>query len=167
MPQIGPESLKAVQEALERYVRIVEASRLRRLTKDTYILHARNFVRWLDDGFEPGSRLPRNGDRTQEAAIAEERPVFRLNLERTYYNKGFFNVPVRYDDFVRADDGTVVIVLGEGREVQGRVSRSANMNKTARVYGGAALRNWFQQNYAQGASVPVIFESPQRLRLGN
>lgn len=98
--------------------------------------------------------------------MAEERPVFHLRLERSYYEKGFFNVPVRYDDFVRKDDGPVVLLLGDERQIEGRVDRSANNNRTARVMGRSALRNWFKENYSQGDTVPITFESPQRLRLG-
>ena len=57
MPEISPEALKTVQEALERYVLEVESSNCRPSSKWTYILHARHFVRWLDDDFEPGGTL--------------------------------------------------------------------------------------------------------------
>ena len=57
MPQINQEALKMVQEALERYVREVRAAGLSPSSEQTYILHARHFVRWLDDDFEPGINL--------------------------------------------------------------------------------------------------------------
>lgn len=54
MPKVNPEVLKIVQEALERYADEVESSRLSPNAKQTYIGHSREFVRWLDDDFEPG-----------------------------------------------------------------------------------------------------------------
>ena len=57
MPQINVDALRQVQEALDRYEAEVNESLLARTTKDTYLTHARNFVRWLDDDFEPGGTL--------------------------------------------------------------------------------------------------------------
>ena len=56
MAHISPHCLKEVQEALERYEEEVEHTNLMRNTQDTYLLHARNFVRWLNDDFTPGAR---------------------------------------------------------------------------------------------------------------
>ena len=57
MPKVSAEVLNVVKDALSRYETEVEDSPLRSDTKDTYLLHARHFVRWLDDDFEPGARL--------------------------------------------------------------------------------------------------------------
>lgn len=57
MPRVSVDVLNAVKDALGRYESEVEDSPLRRNAKDTYILHARHFVRWLDGDFEPGARL--------------------------------------------------------------------------------------------------------------
>ena len=57
MPKITSQALRQVQDALGQYEIRVEASSLARNSKVTYLLHARNFVRWLDDDFEPGDRL--------------------------------------------------------------------------------------------------------------
>ena len=83
-----------------------------------------------------------------------------------YYQYGCFNVRLSFDDFVRKDDGPVSLVLQGGTEIKGHVYRTANPNGTARIFGYSPLRNWFQENYAQGDTVPVIFESETRLRLG-
>ncbi len=56
MKQLKPICRKQVAEALEVYREEVEAALLKRSTKDTYLLHAENFVRWLHGNFEPGSR---------------------------------------------------------------------------------------------------------------
>ena len=93
-------------------------------------------------------------------------PWYPLRLERSYHQRGFFDVPIAYDEYVRKDDGHVHLVLNGGQEIPGRVDRSANVNGTARVHGNSALPDWFQQNYVQGETITVTFESPQRLGLG-
>jgi hypothetical protein len=55
--KISREALDEVERAFERYEREVSATRLMDNAKNTYLLHARNFVRWLNDDFEPGARL--------------------------------------------------------------------------------------------------------------
>ena len=57
MPKVSPEILKAVKDALDSYEKEVERTPLTASAKNTYLLHARNFVRWLDDDFEPGATL--------------------------------------------------------------------------------------------------------------
>ena len=54
MPQISRDSPAEIMNALERYVTEVNAAPLALRTKNTYILHADSFVRWLKDEFEPG-----------------------------------------------------------------------------------------------------------------
>ena len=57
MPKISGESLYQVQAALENYEEAVNATSMTVESKKTYLLHARNFVRWLNDDFEPGATL--------------------------------------------------------------------------------------------------------------
>ena len=59
MPKVSPAALKEVQDALEQYRKEVAATLMTPSTKDTYLLHSTNFVRWLDDDFEPGATLER------------------------------------------------------------------------------------------------------------
>ena len=49
--------MEEVRQALRRYVSEVEASPLKQSSKWNFVLHAENFVRWLEDSFNPGSRL--------------------------------------------------------------------------------------------------------------
>ncbi len=93
-------------------------------------------------------------------------PVFRLKLHKTYYQGGYFNVTVEYDQYIREDGGPVLLVLPGGAELKGMVYRTANGNGTARVFGHKALRDWFQAHYSLGDTVPVTFEAEDRLRLG-
>ena len=43
------------------YKRVIEATGLARSAKDTYVNRFSAFVRWLNDDFEPGSRLKASG----------------------------------------------------------------------------------------------------------
>ena len=52
--QIRSHCLGEVNAALERYREEVEAAKLARATKNTYLRHAETFVRWLRGDFEPG-----------------------------------------------------------------------------------------------------------------
>ena len=89
-----------------------------------------------------------------------------LTLHKTYYNQGFWNVPVDLDRYVRKDEGPITLLLGKYRqEIQAHVNRSANQNGTARIMGKSALRDWFQQNYAVMDDVPVRFVSPNMIVL--
>ena len=90
-----------------------------------------------------------------------------LTLHKTYYNQGFFNALIGNDQYVRKDEGPVTLVLGKsGREIEGNVNRSANMNGTARIMGRTHLKQWFQENYKEDDKVPVNFASPSRIILG-
>ena len=46
-----------VKDALLEYEEQVEKTDLKRSAKDTYIVHAQQFVRWLDGEFTPGVRV--------------------------------------------------------------------------------------------------------------
>lgn len=52
--KISPAALSEITEASEPYREEVEGARLTRFTKDAYLRHAENFVRWLQDDFESG-----------------------------------------------------------------------------------------------------------------
>ena len=94
-------------------------------------------------------------------------PNFPLLLGKTYYHKGFFNVPVDHQRYVRRDDGPVSLTLGDsGRVVDGRSDRKANPGTRApRIHGGKALRDWIQANFKLQDKVAVHIEAPDRIRL--
>ena len=60
MPKISNRSLDEVRLAMEAYEQAVETAKLNGyLTQEsavTYTSHVGQFVRWLDDDFEPGSQ---------------------------------------------------------------------------------------------------------------
>ena len=87
-------------------------------------------------------------------------PIFKLTLQKTYFNQGFFNVIVDYDRYVRKANGPVRLRLGRsGIEINGKINRTVNNNGTARVLGGTALRNWFQNNFEPMDTVDVDLSS--------
>lgn len=55
--QISEAALKEVAEAYDRYQNIVREAPLSPTTKSTYLLHSRNFLKWLDGDFVPGGRI--------------------------------------------------------------------------------------------------------------
>jgi hypothetical protein len=68
MAQLEPDALRAVEQALGRYIAEVEGAGLKASTAHTYIHHARAFVRWLRGGFAPGATLSRDGSRDASPA---------------------------------------------------------------------------------------------------
>lgn len=91
-------------------------------------------------------------------------PKYRLKLGKTYFNKGFFNLGVDVERHLTYKEGPITILVGEEkRSLPGRISRAANQNGTPRIYGHAALRDWFQANYRQGQYVQVVILTPDRI----
>lgn len=92
-------------------------------------------------------------------------PHFLLKLHKTYYDQGFFNVTIDFDCYVRDEEGPIPLFLGTDVVIEGKINRHANQNATARIHGGAPLRDWFQQNFACGDVVNVDLSSMSRIRL--
>jgi hypothetical protein len=93
-------------------------------------------------------------------------PSYKLTLHKTYYDKGFFNLGVDVDRFVRPDSGPIFIELGASHaEIRGKVQREANTNGTPRIMGGAELRNWFHRSFKELDVVDVTVVAPDRLRI--
>jgi len=88
--------------------------------------------------------------------------VYKLTLQQTYFEKGFFNVIVDYDRYVRKTEGPVRLRLGRnGQEISASINRHVNNNGTARIMGGAALRDWFHRNFNPMDTVAVDLTSPE------
>jgi hypothetical protein len=84
------------------------------------------------------------------------KPSYQLTLHKSYYDKGFFNLGVEVDRFIRSDSGPIKIQLGEsGPSLTGSVNRDANQNGTPRIMGGTELRNWIQRHFDLKDSVEV------------
>lgn len=57
MTKIRLQSLAQVRLALKNYEAEVKKSKLQPNSQRTYLLHARNFVRWIEGDFTPGGTL--------------------------------------------------------------------------------------------------------------
>jgi hypothetical protein len=91
-------------------------------------------------------------------------PVYNLTLHKTYYDKGFFNLGVDIERFVRPDSGSITILLGNSKtHLNGRVDRAANQNGTPRIFGGVELQHWFQRNFELKNVVDVHIVSPNKI----
>lgn len=87
-------------------------------------------------------------------------PIFELKLQQSYFDHGFFNVTIDYDRYVRKTEGTVRLRIGRsGPEIQAKLSRHANRNGTARIFGGVPLRDWFHGNFEPMDMVAVDLSS--------
>jgi len=75
-------------------------------------------------------------------------PIYELTLHKTYYDKGFFNLGIDVDSYIKASNGIINIYLGESKEkITGKLNRNANLNSTPRIYGGKVLKDWFQKYF--------------------
>jgi hypothetical protein len=81
----------------------------------------------------------------EDAGIINAAPVFEIVLGKTYYQNGFFNVPVKFSQMFPEDGAEITIYCGESRTLlRAKVDRMANQaNHTPRIYGKGALANWF------------------------
>ncbi len=58
-------------------------------------------------------------------------PEYKLTLHKTYYDKGFFNLGIDVEKYVKAENGQITIRLGDSKvKIEGRVDRDANLNGT-------------------------------------
>ncbi len=91
---------------------------------------------------------------------------FTLVLHKTYFNSGFFNVPVAHSQSF-ADDGQQIDIFCENalRPIIGSINRRCNVNNTPRIMGGAGLRDWLQANVAMLEDVTVCVFSPNAIQL--
>ena len=91
-------------------------------------------------------------------------PIYKLPLHKTYYDKGFFNLGVDIERFVRSDSGPVKILLGNSKSlINGRIDREANQNGTPRVFGGAELQHWLQRNFQLKDVIDVHIVGPNEI----
>lgn len=105
---------------------------------------------------------PSNGTGTKSPT----RPQFVLTLQKTYYEQGFFNVPVEIDERVRQTEGPIELLPDDtDRPIVGRLDRKTNPNGTARIFGGTKLRNWFRTNFQVMDPVEVDLGTPGLIRL--
>jgi hypothetical protein len=108
-----------------------------------------------------------NPDQPVETTLPAPSASFSVTLGNTYYASGFFNVGVSNSNLLGGQGEKIEIYLGgRDRMVTGYISRKANPATLApRVYGSAALRDWFQANFKKGDDVVVDVLSPTSIQL--
>ncbi len=105
---------------------------------------------------------------TQPSLSSNElmRPRFKLQLYKTYYNQGFFNVTVDYDQYFGNDNEKIEMNVGKtGQIITGYINRTANVNGTPRIMGGKELKKWFQTYFDVNDIIYVRILSPVSLKL--
>ena len=92
---------------------------------------------------------------------------FEIILGIAYYNQGFFNVSMAYNEIFGHDKSLIEIQLGENPEnkIQGYVSRTANSNGTPRIMGGKVLTEWIKKHYRQGDLLKIDILSNDSIKL--
>jgi hypothetical protein len=76
--------------------------------------------------------------------MEKQKYSFILTLEKTYQNTGFFNVKVVDDRHFGADGSAINIYVDNNPNmIVGKINRTANTNKTARIMGRVPLKTWF------------------------
>lgn len=111
--------------------------------------------------------IPKQADEsTQGVEARSNNTTFQFQIRTTYFNQGFFNVPVKHMQFFGSDRDRIEIYCGEDQDlVQGYINRSVNVNNTPRIMGGAQLRQWFHENFQVDDPVSVEVLSPTSIWL--
>ncbi len=92
--------------------------------------------------------------------------TFQFQIRTTYFNQGFFNVPVKYMHSFGIDRARIDIYCGKDQDlVQGYINRLVNQNNTPRIMGGVQLRQWFHENFQIDSPVSVEVLSPTSIWL--
>jgi hypothetical protein len=75
---------------------------------------------------------------------------FTIVLGQTYFNQGFFNVPINYTENFAENNSKIEILVGDTTHaIEGYINRQANKNGTPRIMGGVGLKNWIQNNFKE------------------
>jgi ribonuclease VapC len=100
------------------------------------------------------------------AIRSESERRMEITLQRTYWQQGFFNVPVEYDRYFGPHNSKIEIFMGDATDpIEGTINRTAQRNGAPRVLGHAGLRNYFRSQFRPGDPISVAIESPQRIRI--
>lgn len=99
------------------------------------------------------------------AVLAQPAPTattFTVRLGKTYYEHGFFNVPVAFSTMFGVHGTRMDLYCGQERaHLHAILDRKANQqSRTPRIYGKAELANWFQRRFQLGGTLQVTVLSP-------
>lgn len=71
---------------------------------------------------------------------------FKIVLGKAYYYKGYMNPGVKASEYLGEEGESVTLVLPNGKTLESIIDRSANPNKSVRIYFGQDLAMWYQSN---------------------
>lgn len=88
-----------------------------------------------------------------------------IALGPTYYNNGFFNIPIAKSILLGDDGDSISIVFPDGESIIGYINRKCNLNATPRIFGGKNLKNWFASNAKLGQTIKISIIDKSEVRL--
>lgn len=95
----------------------------------------------------------------------KEHPSYIFVLTKSYYERGFFNIKTSYSHLVSGDKVPINIILGPKKTIIGRVSRTANTTKVARIIGNKPLRLWLEKNSGINKELRITFINKKKIKL--
>ena len=101
----------------------------------------------------------------EDSVVRGTEREFTIMLGKTNYEQGFFNVPVTSDGLITEDECR--LTLPNGMDIRARITRNQNRNGTARIFGSATLKHWFQDNFDIKDSVSAYIRDNTTIMLGN
>lgn len=112
----------------------------------------------------------------EEFPIAQKKPAetnstdvnlkFQFQLHKTYYNQGFFNVPVAFMDAFGNDHERIEISCGKHATlIDGHINRSVNKTNSPRIMGGSQLAHWFKNSKNLDDQIEVTVITPNSINL--
>ncbi len=92
---------------------------------------------------------------------------FNIELGKTYYNQGFFNVKTEFSELLGTDKEIIEIQLGDKSEniIKGYINRTANDNGTPRIMGGKTLTDWIKKSFKLGEIMNVEILSSVAIKI--
>ena len=101
-----------------------------------------------------------------ESLASDECASFSLLLQKTYFNRGFFNIGVGQALHFGSDGQEIEIFCGNAEQpIIGIINRTANNNKTPRIMGGKGLRDWFQHEMSEMQEATITMLSRNAIRI--
>lgn len=87
-------------------------------------------------------------DELEKTGLIKAPPRFEVELGKTYYQQGFFNVPVQFSSYFPAHGSEISMYCGSSRLlIRAYVDRKTNQkNHTPRIYGRTSLLHWIRSN---------------------
>ena len=95
----------------------------------------------------------------------KEHPSYIFALTKSYYERGFFNIKTSHSHLVAGDKVPINIILDSKKTIVGRISRTANATKVARVIGNKPLRLWLEKNSGINKELKITFINKKKIKL--